>query len=199
MKKLSLLAFVVFSIFAVSSITQAQAAQKKMAVNAGLGIAIPNPIGDLDEAFDYAIPLLGAFQYAVKPNITLEGGFSHYLHTSTDIDFTYTNFGVDGRLWFNKDFDFKTGNAFKDIYLGAGIGITKLEMEYEIPFIFFVPTTIKGSVSDNYFTVTIKGGYVFDFDSFLLDAGIRYDMVDFFEFEILDQPITIYGMASFLF
>ncbi len=195
MKKLFLGFLIIFSVVAFSITTNVNAADKKMAGSGGLGLTFPIPGSDLSDSLDYAIPLLLSFQYAVIPNVTIEGDFYYDLLVGTPVDYSQWQIGVSGRYWITKGFDFKKGKAYQDIYIGAGLASTKVEVEMP-SMLFFSP----GTADERYNTFLIKGGYVLPAGPILVDLGFRYDLIDFPEFEIIDgAAITLYGMACLTF
>ncbi len=181
MKKIVLGVLVVLCIFAVS-IGNVEAAEKKMAANMGIGLLFPIPGSDLSDGMDFAIPLMDSFQYAVISNLSVEADMFAFLYSKSDINLTLQQFGVCARYWVTKNFNFTKGKAYEDIYLGGGLARTK-----------FVG-------SDTVTTFIFKAGYILPVSVILLDLGVRYDLYDLPEFEIIDgSSITLYGMASFPF
>lgn len=204
MKRIIFSLLVVISIFVLSGNRQVFSAEKKMAVNAGLGLTYP--LGDMGDIIDYALPLLGSFQYAVQPNISLEGDFYYYVYTSEaeSIIKSYKQYqiGAGVRFWFTGGF--KKGSTYDGIYLGAGLARTNVEVETEFPSLTFDPatftfvqTTETSKGDDNFTTLVLKGGYVMKMSNILMDFGLRYDAIDMKDW--FDQPVTVYAMASFLF
>ena len=196
MNKQILILVLILIIPAVLISTVANADDKKMAISLGLGLSIPIPGGDIGDSIDFAIPYLSSFQYAIISNISIEGALALPLHTSkNNDDYSIKQFCVGGRYWITDKFDFSNGKAYKDFYLGAGLAISKVEIEK--PFSF--TPWIRDIESDKKSTFILKGGYVLPAGPILLDLGGRYDLVDIFEFKLIDQSITLYGMACINF
>lgn len=184
-KKFCMLALAFMLTFVMAAPGFAQS-EKKIAAGAGLGLTYP--MGDMGDLVDWALPLVGSFQYAFLPNVTGEVDVYYWLYSPEKsekesdplfgtLKYTTTLYqiGIGARYWIEK--------AFEGIYLGAGIARTNVEVE------------IKGwgSGDEDYTTLVLKGGYSMKIDPIILDLGIRYDAVDMSDWG--DQPITLYAMA----
>ncbi len=200
-----LLMFVIFSTADSGFARRKAKEEKKMAGSAGLGITYP--MGDLGDVVEFPIvPLLLSFQYAVLPYLSVEGDFYYYMLTSVDdpiTDYSQYQIGAGARYWFTKEW--RHGKTYTGLYAGAGFARTtvKIEMEYTSPTMSPVPpynmtsTTVSADSDESYITHYIKGGYMVPLESFTIDLGIRYDVVDLDNW--VDQGVTIYGMALMTF
>ncbi len=192
--------------------------EKKIAINAGIGITYPlGPIGKPDDNapvdFNLAIPMLISFQFVVSKNFTLEVDWFYYMlingiDTSYDNkevnDFKVLQLGICGRLWPLKSQGKQS--ILKNIYLGIGLARTNVEIEIEgkglIDYVLFYRSfgsiALTTTTDIDYTTIILKGGYVFQItDTLLMDFGVRYDAIDIGNWN--DQPITFYSMACFAY